>query len=103
MRRQRRRRRFERRNAVAINRAQPAVVAPHHWLNRRLAAERAAAAIAQRPAAQIDHVGLAALRLDEIGVAGALQRRVGPMARGQDVDVGMQLVRARQARASAPS
>ena len=33
-------------------------------------------------------------------MAGALQRRVGPVARGQDVDVGMQLVGPGQRRAT---
>ena len=38
--------------------------------------------LAQRPAAQIDHVGLAVGRFDEIGVTGALQlRRPGGCAR----------------------
>ena len=46
----------------------------------------------KRPAAEIDHVGFAVLRFDEIGVAGALQLGVGPVARAQDVGVGMQFV-----------
>ena len=86
----------------SVVRSQPS--APHcHRLNRRLASERAAAAVAERPAAEIDHVGLSRLRLDEVGVARALQRDVGTMARAQDVHVGMQLVRARAASATAPS
>ena len=87
-----RRGRFDGGNSLSVQRAQPAVLAPNHFLNRRFAAERAAAAIAQRPADEIDHVGFAVLRFDEIGVAGALQLGVGPMARAQDVSVGMQFV-----------
>ena len=71
--RQRRRGRFDGRKTLPIQGAQPAVPAPNHFLNRRFAAERAAAAIAQRPAAEINHVSLAVLRFDQVGVAGALQ------------------------------
>ena len=76
----------------SVVRSQPSG-APRHRLDGGFAAQRAAAAVAQRPAAEIDHVGLAVLRFDEVGVAGALQLDVGPVARAQDVDVGMQFVR----------
>ena len=75
---------------------EPAVLAPEHFLDRGLAAQDAAAAVLQRPAAEIDHVGLAGLRLHEVGMAGALQRRIGPVARAENVSVGMQLVRPEQ-------
>ena len=65
---------------------------PHHFLNCRFATEGAAAPIVQRAAAQIDHVGFAALGFDHICVAGALQLGVGPMSSTQDVSVGMQFV-----------
>ena len=79
-------------------RSQPSL-APRHPLDRGFASERAAAAVRQGTAAEIDHVGLARRRLDEVGVAGALQRRVGPIARGQHVGIRVQLVRARSDRA----
>ena len=79
-----------------VGRAQPAIRAPCHRLNGGLSAERASPAVGDRPSAQVDHVGLAGLGLDQIGVAGALQGDVGSMTRAQDVDVRVQLVRPEQ-------
>jgi hypothetical protein len=92
VRRQRRRRRFERWQPRSIRRAQPAVVAPRHQLDRGLAAQHAAPAIPDRPSAEIHHVGRAVRGVDQVRVAGALQQRVGAVPRTQDVDVGVQLV-----------
>ncbi len=83
---------LEMRHALPVRRAQPAVLAPRHLLDRGLAAQDAAAAIGQGAAAEIDHVGLTGLRLDKIGVAGALQWRVGLVARTHNVSVGVQFV-----------
>src|SRR5829696_6601163 len=82
------------RQPLAVRRPQPAVVAPLHLLYRGLAPERAAAAVAQGAPAEVNHVGLAVLRLDEVAVAGALQLDVGSVARSQNVRVGVKLVRA---------
>ena len=50
---------------------------------------------AQRAAAQVDHLGLAVRRLDQVGVPRALQRGIGAMARGEHLRVRVQLVRPR--------
>jgi hypothetical protein len=72
------------RRSLSIHGAQPAVLAPHHRLDRGLAAQRAGAAIAQRPAAQIHHVGLAVLGVHQVGMARTLQFCIGAMARTED-------------------
>ncbi|MEJ1970336.1 MAG: hypothetical protein WDN03_17165 [Rhizomicrobium sp.] len=90
------RRRLDLRHRVVAGGAQPAIGAPHHRLDRGLAPQHAAAAIAQRPAAQIGHPGLAGLGLDQVAMAGALQLRIGAGACAQDVGIGMQLVRSPQ-------
>src|SRR6185503_11480485 len=64
------------------------------FLNSGLATERATTAFVERPANEISHVGFAALRLDQTGVACALQFGIRPMPRAHDVSVGMQFVRA---------
>src|SRR5262249_23237115 len=63
-----------------------------HFLNRSFTPERASTAVAQRSAAEIDHVGFAALSFDQISVTGALQVNVGPMPGAEDVGVGMKFV-----------
>ena len=84
--------RFERGNSLPVQRAQPAVLAPDHFLDRRLASQHAAAAIGQGPADEINHVGVAVRRFDEIGMAGPLEDRVRAIARGQHMGVGMDFV-----------
>ena len=79
------------RPAPSAVRSQPSS-RPHHRLNRGLAAQRAASAIAKRAAAEMHHVGLAVLRLHQVGVPGALQFDIRAMARSQDVCVRMQFV-----------
>ena len=69
------------RNALPVMRSQPAILTPDHLLDRRFAAQYAAAAIGQRAAAEMDHIGFSILRFDEIGVAGALQFDIRPAAR----------------------
>ena len=69
---------------------------PDHFLDRGFSAECAAAAIAKRPAAKMDHVGLAVLRLHQVGVSRALQFDIRAVAGSQYVLVGMQFVRAGQ-------
>ena len=88
-----RRGRLQRRVSGAVQGARPAVLAPDQLLDRRLAPQGAAAAIGQRATTEIDRIGLA-VGLDQVGMAGALQRYVRPVARGQDVGVGVQVVRA---------
>jgi hypothetical protein len=92
MRRQRGRGGFEGRDALAVERPQPAVRRPFHWLNRGLATERAPSAVVQWTTAEIDHVGLAGLCFDEIGVTSALERSVGTMTRAHNIDIRMKLV-----------
>jgi hypothetical protein len=77
---------------MPVLRAQPSVLAPDHFLDCSLASQHAAAAIGQRPADKINHVGVTAGRFDEIGMAGALQCRVRAIPRGQDMGVGMNFV-----------
>ncbi len=76
--------RLQRRNSLPVQGPQPAVLAPDHLLNGRFPAKRAAAAVLQRPAAEIDHVRLAGLRFDEVGMTGALQFGVRAMPRAED-------------------
>src|SRR5262245_28844258 len=85
-------RRFQSWDGIPAGRAQPAVLAPNHFLDCSFAPERAAAAIPQRPAAQIDHVRVTALRLDDVGVSGALQGGVWTIAGAQDVHVRVQFI-----------
>ena len=53
-------------------------------------------AIAQGTAAKVHHEDFAGGRLDQIGVARALQFHIGPVARGKDVGLRMQLIRSQQ-------
>src|SRR6187397_3178490 len=73
--------RLERRHPVSVDRPKPLVRRPHHRLNRRFPSQRASAAIAKWPSAQIDHIGLATLRFDQIRMTSPLQRRVRSLAR----------------------
>ncbi len=87
-----RRRRFNRRNPLSVQRAEPAVLTPDHFLNRGFAAERAATTVAQGPATQVDHVGLSVLGFDEVRMAGPLQFRIRALAGAENVRVRMQFV-----------
>src|SRR4051812_15665619 len=75
--RQRRRGDVERGKTCAIIRAEPAIRPPLHFLNGSFATERAAPAVAQRTAAEEDHIGVPGLCLDDVGVPGALELDVG--------------------------
>src|SRR6185295_5690685 len=81
-------------NTLSIQRAEPAILAPSHFLNRCLSTERATTTFAQRPAGEINQVAFAVLRLDQTGMARALEFRIRPVPRAHDVSVGMQFVRA---------
>src|SRR3954464_10638925 len=56
---QRRRGGFEGWNSLRVESSEPAVFTPSHLLNRCFAAKRAAAAVAQRTAAKINHIRFA--------------------------------------------
>ncbi len=81
-------------DAGSIHGAKPAVVRPHHRLNRGFAAQRTAAAIANGPAAEMHHVGLSLRSLHQVGVPGALQFDIRPVACRQYIYVRVQFVRA---------
>ena len=81
------------RNRTAAGKPQPAVVAPHAFLDRRLAAERRAPHARQRPRAQMRVVELPVRGLDDLAMAGALQHRIGRILRRDHVNVRMQFIR----------
>src|SRR6185503_10722740 len=83
---------FDRWKTIAGKGPKPSVFSPDHLLNRGLPPERASSSVGQRPAAQVHHVGAAVGSVDEIRMAGALQRGVRTMTCAQHVYVGMQLV-----------
>src|SRR5690348_2305072 len=82
------------RQSFSVERAQPIVLAPNHFLNRGFAAKRAAPTIAQWPSAEVDHVSVSVLCFDKVSVAGSLEFHVRPMARAHDAGVRMQFVEA---------
>ena len=65
---------LERGDEAAVLEVEPAVVAPDAFLDRGLAAERRAAEAGERAGAEMGVVGKAVRRLDDLAVAGALQR-----------------------------
>src|SRR6185369_77303 len=90
------RRRFDLdlRNSFAVSCAQPAIFAPDHFLDSRLASQSAPAAIAQRTPTKMDQMSFAGLSFYEVGMPCALQLDVRARSRRQNVHVGMQLIRA---------
>jgi hypothetical protein len=80
------------RNRLAIRKPRPAILGPGDLLDRRLAAERAAPPVRQGPAAEVHEVGLAVLRVHEVGVPGALQLGVGAVPGRQERPVRVELV-----------
>ena len=79
-----------------VRRAQPAVLAPPHALDRGLAAQRATPAVGNGASAEVHQVDFPGLGFHDVGMSGALQCDIRAMARGQDVGIGMQLVRPHQ-------
>src|SRR3954471_8445504 len=86
-------RRFGGWNSFGRFSAQPIIFTPNHFLNRSFAPERAATAVANGPAAKIDHISFAVLRLDQVGVTSSLKFHVWAIAGAEDVSVRMQFVR----------
>ena len=74
---------------------QPVVVAPVRLLDPRLAAQHAAAPLADGPPRQVHEVDAAVGRLDDVAVARALQRRERRVLRAEDRVLRVHLVRAR--------
>jgi hypothetical protein len=64
-----------------------------HALYGGLATQRAPSAVAKRPTTKVHHVNFAVLRLDEIRVPGSMEFGVGPIARSENVNIGMKFIR----------
>src|SRR3984957_21196726 len=87
---------FQLRDALAIQRVKPAIIAPGHFLDRGLAPQNTAAAILERATAEINHVSLTRLGLDEIGMARTLRRRIRTRPGAENIRLGMKLIRPEQ-------
>ena len=70
-------RRLRLRKISSVRHAQPAVVRPHHFLDRRLASERAAQLRHKRPRRQMYQIDLAGRQLHVASMTGFLQNGVG--------------------------
>src|SRR5215204_6994123 len=84
------------RNRLSLREPRPAILGPGDLLDCGLAAERAAPPVRQRPAAEVHEVGLAVLRVHEVGVPGALQLGVGAVPGRQKRPVRVELVGAHE-------
>ena len=73
---------------------QPVVVGPEGFLDGGLAAEHAPAELGGGAAGEVDEVGAAVGGVDDVAVAGTLEGRERVVFGGEDVGLGVQLVRA---------
>src|SRR5215475_7174023 len=64
---------LDRRDLSSMSKMQPAVLAPHTFLDSRLSPERRAPEAPKRPRAKVRVINLPVRRLDNLSVSGALQ------------------------------
>src|SRR6185437_4016066 len=85
---------LDRGNLASVGEIEPAVPAPHAFLDGGLAPERRAFEALERPRAKVRVIDLAIRRLDNLSVSGTLERGVRRILRGQEMDVRVQFIRA---------